>query len=111
MVSLLVVVGDVSGKGLRAAMTVGGDHRGAARLARCAGPAEVLDYLNRVLHGQITGFVTCTAALIAADGSMTLANAGKPSGLLQWARNSMSNPACPLGIAPEVGLSEARVLR
>jgi hypothetical protein len=73
--SLLVVVGDVSGKGLKAAMTVGAII-GALRGCPVRKPAEVLAHLNRVLHGQITGFVTCTAALIAANGNMTLANAG-----------------------------------
>jgi sigma-B regulation protein RsbU (phosphoserine phosphatase) len=73
--SLLVVVGDVSGKGLKAAMTVGAII-GALRGCPLRRPAEVLIYLNRVLHGQIAGFVTCTAALIAADGMMTVANAG-----------------------------------
>lgn len=73
--SLLVVVGDVSGKGLKAAMTVGAII-GALRGCFVRKPAEVLAYLNGVLEGQITGFVTCTAALIASNGEMTLANAG-----------------------------------
>ncbi len=78
--SLLVVVGDVSGKGLRAAMTVsmivgalrGSMHDGSAVRA----PGEVLSHLNHVLAGQISGFVTCCAAHISADGLLTLANAG-----------------------------------
>lgn len=73
--SLLVVVGDVSGKGLKAAMTVS-TIVGVLRNEKDRRPADVLRNLNRVLHGQIKGFVTCSAALIAADGTMTLANAG-----------------------------------
>ena len=73
--SLLIVVGDVSGKGLKAAMTVS-TIVGALRGCAVRKPDEVLAYLNRVLHGQIKGFVTCCAALIAADGAVTLANAG-----------------------------------
>jgi hypothetical protein len=73
--SLLIVVGDVSGKGLKAAMTVS-TIVGALRGCTVRKPAAVLSYLNRVLYGQISGFATCTAALIAADGAVTLANAG-----------------------------------
>jgi serine phosphatase RsbU (regulator of sigma subunit) len=73
--SLLIVVGDVSGKGLKAAMTVS-TIVGALRGCTVRKPAAVLSYLNRVLYGQISGFATCTAALISGDGAVTLANAG-----------------------------------
>ena len=102
--SLLVVVGDVSGKGLKAAMTVGAIV-GALRGCPVRKPAEVLAYLNRVLDGQITGFVTCTAALIAANGNMTLANAGN---LLPY-RNGKElevESGLPLGITPDACYSE-----
>jgi hypothetical protein len=78
--SLLVVVGDVSGKGLRAAMTVSmivGALRGTVpHGSAMRAPGEILAHLNDVLAGQIGGFVTCCAAYIAADGLFTLANAG-----------------------------------
>ena len=102
--SLLVVVGDVSGKGLKAAMTVGAII-GALRGCTVRKPAEVLAHLNRVLHGQITGFVTCTAALIAANGNMTLANAGN----LPAYRNGQEldvESGLPLGITPDLCYSE-----
>jgi len=102
--SLLVVVGDVSGKGLKAAMTVGAII-GALRGCGVRKPTEVLAYLNRVLHGQITGFVTCTAALIAADGNLTLANAGN----LPPYRNGQEldvESGLPLGITPDAVYSE-----
>jgi hypothetical protein len=73
--SLLIVVGDVSGKGLKAAMTVS-TIVGALRNEKERQPVEVLRSLNRVLYGQISGFATCTAALITAEGVVTLANAG-----------------------------------
>jgi hypothetical protein len=73
--SLLAVVGDVSGKGLRAAMTVSAIV-GALRDEKERAPARVLAHLNRVLCGQISGFVTCSATLLAVDGSMIVANAG-----------------------------------
>jgi phosphoserine phosphatase RsbU/P len=73
--SLLVVTGDVSGKGLEAAMTVSAIV-GALRGCSVRAPAEVLRYLNRTLHDQVSGFITCCVALIEADGALTIANAG-----------------------------------
>ena len=102
--SLLIVVGDVSGKGLTAAMTVSAII-GALRGCAARKPAEVLAYLNHILQGQITGFVTCTAALIAANGNMALANAGN---LLPY-RNGQElvvESGLPLGITPDVDYSE-----
>jgi len=102
--SLLIVVGDVSGKGLRAAMTVSAIV-GALRGCTVRDPAQVLAHLNRVLCGQIGGFVTCSATLIAGDGAMTLANAGQ----LPPYRNGeeLSVPsALPLGIDPKVSYEE-----
>jgi phosphoserine phosphatase RsbU/P len=102
--SLLIVVGDVSGKGLTAAMTVSAII-GALRGCTVRRPAEVLAYLNHILQGQIAGFVTCTAAFIAADGNMTLANAGN---LLPY-RNGQElvvESGLPLGITLDAGYSE-----
>jgi serine phosphatase RsbU (regulator of sigma subunit) len=76
--SLLLVVGDVSGKGLKAAMTVSAI-MGALRGCTSRHPTAILHYLNSVLCGQIGGFVTCCATLIAEDGSVTFANAGNPA--------------------------------
>jgi hypothetical protein len=73
--SLLVVAGDISGKGLKAAMTVS-VVVGALRDYPERQPAEILAHLNRVLHGQMKGFATCCACLIAANGMMTISNAG-----------------------------------
>jgi serine phosphatase RsbU (regulator of sigma subunit) len=73
----MIVVGDVRGKGLKAAMTVSAI-MGALRDYPSRQPSEVLGHLNRALYGQIGGFVTCCAALVAVDGTMTLANAGNP---------------------------------
>lgn len=39
-------------------------------------PAHVLAHLDRVLCGQISGFVTCCVTLIARNGTTTMANAG-----------------------------------
>jgi sigma-B regulation protein RsbU (phosphoserine phosphatase) len=104
--SLLVVVGDVSGKGLKAAMTVGAII-GALRGCPVRKPAEVLAHLNRVLHGQITGFVTCTSALISADGSMSLANAGNLAPYRNGEELAVES-GLPLGIVANASYSETR---
>ncbi|HEX4582584.1 MAG TPA: PP2C family protein-serine/threonine phosphatase [Acidobacteriaceae bacterium] len=76
--SLLVVIGDVSGKGVSAAMLVAvlvGAIRNQAEYS--FDPAAMLTMLNRRLLGRSGGhFATCLAAEILPDGTMRLANAG-----------------------------------
>jgi phosphoserine phosphatase RsbU/P len=102
--SLLVVVGDVSGKGLKAAMTVSAII-GALRGCPVRKPAEVLAHLNRVLQGQITGFVTCACALISANGNMSLANAGNPAPYCNGEELAVES-GLPLGIVATSDYSE-----
>jgi Stage II sporulation protein E (SpoIIE) len=103
--SLLIVVGDVSGKGLTAAMTVS-SIVGAVRNTADRQPTQVLAHLNRVLCGQVAGFVTCSATLIGKDGSMMIANAGH----LAPYRNGEEVPiesGLPLGIASDTSYRES----
>ena len=76
--SLLLVIGDVAGKGLPAAMLVSvlvGAIRGVTEYT--SDPAELLANLNQRLVGRVTGgFSTALAARIFADGSVVMANAG-----------------------------------
>jgi len=76
--SLLVVVGDVSGKGVAAAMLVAvlvGALR--TRADETFDPAAILQTLNDRLLGRAGGhFATCVAADIGVDGTMRIANAG-----------------------------------
>jgi hypothetical protein len=75
--SVLIVVGDVSGKGLRAALSVSAII-GALRTMPVLSPARILAALNRGLVGQLQGgFVTCCVARIGQDGASTIANAGQ----------------------------------
>ena len=98
----LVVVGDVSGKGLKAAMT-GTLALGALRAlaGEGLGPATVLARLNRELaEAGNEGFVTCLCARTTPQGEITVANAGH----LPPYRNGEEiplEPELPLGIAPE----------
>jgi hypothetical protein len=74
----LLVIGDVSGKGLHAAMTVSlivGALRTAA--ITTSDPGEILGALNHLLHGRMRhGFATCLAMRLDADGKCLAANAG-----------------------------------
>ncbi|MGC2619947.1 MAG: PP2C family protein-serine/threonine phosphatase [Acidobacteriaceae bacterium] len=76
--STLVVVGDVSGKGLQAAMT-GTLAIGALRTlaAEGCGPAILLARLNeQIVSTQEAGFITCVCVRIEPEGKTTVANAG-----------------------------------
>ncbi len=74
----LVVIGDVSGKGLRAAMIVSmivGTLRTVISFTE--EPAQILTELNSRLYGRMQdGFATCLAVRWEAEGRMMLANAG-----------------------------------
>jgi hypothetical protein len=76
--SLLVVVGDVSGKGMSAAMLVAvlvGAIR--TRADESFDPAAMLAMLNQRLIGRSGGHLaTCLAAELRPDGEMRIANAG-----------------------------------
>lgn len=102
--SALVVVGDVSGKGLKAAMTVS-TIIGALRGCKEREPARILAHLNDVLLGETGGFVTCCAARITSEGAVVMANAGH----LSPYRNGEELDAgagLPLGIAEEAEYDE-----
>ncbi len=107
----LVVIGDVSGKGIGAAMivsmligmlrTIGRADRG--RTGR--NPAQILAELNTgLLESKRGGFVTCLAALLHPSGSVALANAGHLPVWLNGAEVAFAG-SLPLGLvtaaAPE----------
>ncbi len=101
----LIAVGDVSGKGLRAAMTVS-TILGALRVLPFAPPAELLRALNRMLVERIAGdFVTCFLAHIAVNGQVITANAGH----LAPYRNGEELPlesGLPLGVTTDIDYPE-----
>lgn len=74
----LIVIGDVAGKGLPAALQVSLCVGTLRALAECnESPAEILAGLNRSLQGRGPGFTTCLALSISPDRAvLTFANAG-----------------------------------
>jgi sigma-B regulation protein RsbU (phosphoserine phosphatase) len=104
--SLTLVLGDVSGKGLAAAMRIS-LILGALRRETSRSPAEILTNLNAVLCGQIKGFATCCATHIASDGALTIANAGHLSPYLNGRELPLEN-ALPLAIDPATLYTETQ---
>ena len=105
--STLVVLGDVSGKGLKAAMAVSlivGAIRTVAETT--SSPSEILACLNRRLYGRLNGgFSTAIAMRLDADGACTLASAGHPEPFLNDREIEMPG-ALPLGVEPAVSYAE-----
>ncbi len=103
---LLVVIGDVAGKGLKAAMNVS-MLMGALRRTSERSPAAILESLNRVLTGS-ESFTTCQAAWFGANGELVLANAGHLPPYLNSQEIALPG-ALPLGVLPEVKYDEVRL--
>ena len=107
--SLLIVVGDVSGKGLQAAMN-SSTLVGALRNELSHDPATVLKHLNHVLIGAVASpgtavkeldcapcYATCLCARVYPDGTVTIANAGHLSPYRDG-REVALMPSLPLGV-------------
>ncbi len=98
--SLLAIIGDVSGKGLTAAMRVS-MILGVLRRETSDDPAEILFNLNNALvaQGQL-GFTTACSMRISSAGDFVFANAGHIAPYLSGVEMN-SHAALPLGIVPD----------
>lgn len=103
---MLVVIGDVAGKGLKAAMNVS-LLMGALRRTAEHSPAKILESLNQVLVGA-ESFTTCQAVWFGASGEMVLANAGHLPPYLNSQEIDIPG-GLPLGILPDVKYEEVRL--
>ncbi len=106
----LIVLGDVSGKGLRAAMAVSLIVGAVRTLAETtSSPAEILAGLSRRLQGRLQGgFSTCVVLRLDPDGSCTLASAGHPAPYFNDKEIPLPG-ALPLGIDPTTAYEETVV--
>jgi hypothetical protein len=96
--SVLIVAGDLTGKGLKAGMLVAllvGAVRSTAEMDSV--PAVILAALNRRLLGRGDAQATCLALRIDEDGGATLANAGHMAPYLTGEPLPMEG-ALPLGM-------------
>jgi phosphoserine phosphatase RsbU/P len=103
---LLVVIGDVAGKGLKAAMNVS-MLMGALRRTPDHSPARILESLNRVLVGS-DSFTTCQAAWFGCNGELALANAGHLPPYLNSQEITLP-PNLPLGALADNTYEEVRL--
>jgi hypothetical protein len=104
----LLVVGDVSGKGLKAAMTVSLIVGALRALAESTNePAVLLTALNRRLHERLRGgFCTCVAVRVDPDGRCLIANAGHLPPYRNGEEVSVES-GLPLGVTSDVRYVES----
>jgi serine phosphatase RsbU (regulator of sigma subunit) len=98
--SLIAIVGDVSGKGLTAAMRVA-MILGALHRETSEDPSVILAGLNNVLtsQGQL-GFTTACCVRMSLSGEYTVANAGHIAPYLDG-KEIETAPALPLGLVAD----------
>jgi len=105
---VLVIIGDVSGKGMPAAMTVSllvGTIRTLAHYTQR--PSEILAAMNqRMLARSSGGFTTCLVVRADADGTLTMANAGHISPYVNGKEMALEN-GLPLGLAADTIYAES----
>ena len=105
---VLAVIGDVSGKGTPAAMTVSllvGTVRTLAHYTQK--PGEILASVNERMWGRSQGgFTTCLVLRVDPDGTVTLADAGHPAPYLQGKEVPVDS-SMPLGLNPGTTYAES----
>ncbi len=100
---LLVVIGDVAGKGLKAAMNVS-MLMGALRRIPEKRPAKILEALNRVVAGS-ESLTTCQAIWFGPDGELVMASAGHLHPYLNT-QEIMLPGGLPLGALADISYDE-----
>ena len=107
---VLVVVGDVSGKGMPAAMTVSllvGTVRTLAHYTQS--PGEILAAMNqRMLARSNGGFTTCLAVRVDPDGKAAIANAGHLAPYIDGHELVLEN-GLPLGLSEASSYQESEI--
>jgi len=105
---VLVVIGDVSGKGMPAAMTVSllvGTFRTLAHYTQ--DPSEILAAMNiRMLARSHGGFTTCLVLRAESNGTLTVANAGHIAPYLAGKELPLEN-GLPLGLSASAIYAES----
>ena len=108
--STIVALGDVSGKGLKAAMnvaTIVGIIR--AEVTETSSPGQILGTLNQCLAGRMQGgFATSVVFRLESNGDVTLANAGHLPLFLNG-KEFLLTPSLPLGLVGVNTYDETRV--
>jgi phosphoserine phosphatase RsbU/P len=103
---VLVILGDVAGHGLQAAMNVS-MLMGALRRTAEKSPARILESLNRVLLGS-ESFTTCQVVWFGPEGEVVVANAGHLPPYLNSQEVRLPG-GLPLGVTEHVNYDEVRL--
>jgi hypothetical protein len=109
--SVVIAVGDVSGKGLKAAMT-GVLAIGALRTLAFEGldPAAILMRLNaELLRAANDGFVTCFCAVLSSCGTLRFASAGHLAPFYNG-REIEVHGTLPLGVDPHAEYEDSALI-
>jgi hypothetical protein len=105
---VLIVIGDVSGKGMPAAMTVSllvGTFRTLAHYTQS--PGEILTAMNQRMRGRSNGgFTTCLVLHVGPNGALIAANAGHLAPYVDGKELPLEN-GLPLGLAADAQYVES----
>lgn len=107
--SVLIVVGDVTGKGVQAGMLVAlivGAVRAAVQHSN--DPSRILSEINEQLCERQHAIATCLILRIDPDGAVIIANAGQLPPYLNGTEFEMEG-AFPIGMIPEADFSVAHL--
>jgi serine phosphatase RsbU (regulator of sigma subunit) len=111
----LFVVGDVSGKGIPAALLQASAHSLFRTLAReTVHPADLLTRVSREIYAENGGALYLTCVLVRVDSAtrtLTYANAGHPAGVIVGSsgRRLLSRGGPPAGLFPETAYESEAV--
>ena len=106
---VLILLGDVTGKGLQAGMQVALIVGAVRTLVESSyEPHVVLQGLNRRLCGRGQSYATCVAMHIAADGKTTIANAGHLAPYLNGKELAMAGNL-PLGLNDSITFDQTTI--
>jgi sigma-B regulation protein RsbU (phosphoserine phosphatase) len=103
---MLIVIGDVAGKGLKAAMSVS-MLMGALRSVDARNPARILETVNKAMVGS-ESFTTCQAAWFGPNGELVIANAGHLPPYIN-SQEVMLPGGLPLGVVSGITYEEVRL--
>jgi len=110
-----LIVGDVSGKGVPAAIVMAITRTMLHAAYRLGSPGEILEQVNNILYPDIPPnmFVTCLAALLdSRTGRLQYANAGHDLPFLRHADrvSELRATGMPLGLMPDMSYEQKEII-
>lgn len=108
------ILGDISGKGIPAAMLLAYTRAVFRTVAReVAEPATLMQRLSKALHRDTGGtpYVTCIVGCLTMDGALTYVNAGHPPGVVLREEGilSLEHGGPPAGLLPDAAYEQGMI--